>query len=469
MFSKSIFSNYLGSLLGLAVSKGLRFVAVVLCVRMVGDYSWGQSVSTIAIMAFAAFLVDQGLGSSPLLFHLSNRAADKRLLGLIAGYRTCVAVLLIALIHAFHYAVHPVDPLIRLYSWVLIPRALTLDWWFIRRQLYQVTLLIGSVRTLLFLGAVILWVRPHSGASTLLIAELATEAAAIAFSYLLIRYRRRHGEGEGEAPAIGLRELLVYSFPFLLIGVLNTVQSSMDIVLLRFLRGSEAVASYDIGTKMGFLYFFAGATMIQILRPKLTLLHQAGEDYKRIGTLLRMASSVLLLLTCLFMIPSFFFAPEVMRFVFDNDSPMTAGVFQWVALWVGTSFLTILCADTLLSLGRRRDYVRGAFLCAFCNIAANLVLIRFFSGYGAIFAKVFSEAVFLVWTFRCLSPAVRSEIREALGFQFAVIGSLVSFCLLSMAFGHRPLWLALSGVVVAYAVRRGRVFTRETLAVLRQN
>lgn len=467
MFKKSIFSNYMGSLAGLIVSKGLRFFAVVLCVRTVGEYSWGQSVSTIALVSFIAFLVDQGLGSSPFLYHLSSRSADRRLLKLISFYRVGVALALIAAVQAFHYWVHPVDPFLRLYIWVLVPRALNVDWWFVRRQLFQVTLFVGSVRTLLFLGFVVLWIRPHSGASALLWAEMTTEGASIALSYLLVRFKRR--EDEGEPPAIGLRDLLVFSFPFLFVGVLNTVQTSMDVIVLRFLQGNKAVASYDIGTKLGFLYFFSGATMVQILRPKLTLLHQEERNFRQIGVLLRVTSSVLLLLTALFMIPSFFFSSEVMRLVFNSPVKMTASVFQWVALWVGVSFMTMLCADTLLSLGRRRDYVRGAFVCAVCNIAGNFILIHFFSGYGAIIAKVLSEAVFLVLAFLWLPSELRREIQGSLSFHMAIVAVLVSFCLLSGFLGHREVWVALSILVAGWATYKEKVFSRETLAILRKN
>ncbi len=468
MISRSILSNYLGSLFGLAVSKGLRFAGVVYCIRMVGDYTWGQTVSTIALLSFLAFIIDQGLSGSPLLYHLRSRVADARLLRMISGYRLSMAVLFVAAIHLFHRVIVPLDELVLVYAFVLIPRALAVDWWFHRREQYQVTTYIASVRTLVFFGLVLVFVRPGAGAETLLFIEMAAEAVSIAFGYIMMRFSRAGATPDETGPEFGLGDLLRFSFPFLLIALLNQVQVSMDIVLLRFFLGSEVTAQYDVGIKIGFLYFFVGATFVQIIRPKLTRLYQTG-DLARVGHILRTTSSLLLLAGSLLLLPSFYFSGDIISLLYNRDGGLPAFVFQWAALWVGVSFMTMLGTDTLLSLGKRRFYLYAAGVCAVVNIAGNLVLLQVFGGHGAIFAKILSEAAFLVAALAFIPREVRSTFAASLGFQFLVLAGFVVVLLGSAAFDAPMAGFALSLAGCGLIVWRGRVFSHETFAVLRDN
>jgi len=467
LISRSILSNYLGSGIGLSVSKGLRFLGIVLCVRMVGYYTWGQVVSTLAIFSFVNFVIDQGLSGAPLLFHLQNRAADKRLWFLISMYRLATACLLIALLYLIHAFIHPLDKLILLYSFVLIPRALGIEWLFHRRELYQVILYIGSIRTALFFLCVLLFVRSGVSAERIVLIEMVSEAASIALGYLIRGLGRLHGE-KTEVPQFGIRELLVFSFPFLIVGVLNNVQLSADVLFLRFLRGNEMVALYDIGSKIGFLYFFLGATIIQIIKPKLTRLYQ-GNDVKRMGAILRMTSAILLLLSTVFLIPSFYFSSELIGLLFRSKQPLTVFVFRWAAVWVTISFMNMLCSDTLLSLGRRKDYVRGALICALSNIGATLLLITLFSGYGVIFGRIIAEAVFLIVCFFRIPSEIRREISASLFLQVSVLAGFLALYSGSILLGHRFGWLGVSVAGCLLIGFFGKVFTRETLALLRDN
>lgn len=467
MLSRSILSNYLGALFGLAVSRGLRFVAVVYCVRMAGDYTWGQTVSSLAIVSFLALLMDQGLGASPLLFRLRDRAADARLVRLVSGYRFAMAVVLLAALHAVNRLVLPLDALALTYALVLLPRAFAIEWWFQRRELYQFTTYIASFRTLGFFLLALAFVRPGAGAETILYIEIASEAASIAFAHLLAR-RAAPVPGGEEAEPFGIGTLVRFSFPFLLIAVLNNIQTVGDVLMLRAFAGEVETARYDMGIKISMLYFFVGATLVQILRPKLTRLHQAGET-GRLTLLLRTASTQMVLVSSLLLLPSLYFAEPVVRLLYGRDIPLTAFVFRWGPLWVGTSFVTMLTADTLLSLGRRKAYVLGAFAAAIVILLANLALLPRFGGQGAVFAKVLSELAFLAIAMNRLPPDVLSGYRKGLWLQVGSLVVLATVFLASDGLGIPLAGLAVSLVFLGCVAWRRRAFSRETLAVLREN
>jgi O-antigen/teichoic acid export membrane protein len=467
LLSRSILSNYLGSLFGLVISRGLRFAGVAYCLHRVGDYTWGQSVSTIALLAFLTFIVDQGLSSAPLLFHLRSRVADRQLLKLITGYRVAMATIFILCIHGISRWIHPLDPLFLVYALVLFPRSLSIDWWFHRRELYQFTTYITTVRTMSFFGAVLIFIHEGASAKSLLYVEMLSETISIGFSFYLMRFAPR-SEEQGEPVFFGIRKLLIFSFPFLLIAVLNNVQVSMDILLLKFLLGNAVTAQYDVGIKVSFLYFFVGAAFVQIVRPKLTRLSQE-RNLEKLGLILRTTSSLLLLASAVFLIPCLYFAEWFVAFLFDRRAGLSVFVFQWSALWVGISFMTMLGSDTLLSIGKRKFYFIAACICAAVNIGGNFLFLKFFGGYGAIVAKILSEAVFLAAALSFLPGEVRKTFSVSLIMQFVVLFLLISTYLGTSALGMPLVGLLLSVIGVSLLFWRSRVFSADTLAVLKNN
>lgn len=463
MNARSIFANYLGSTFAMALSKGLRFSAIVLCIRMVGDQSWGEVVSTIAIFSFISLLVDQGLSASPLLFRLHDRGADARLFRMITSYRLLVSILIIASIHAFHVFVAPVPWLARMYSFVLIPRALGVEWWFQRRELFQVTTYIALVKVVVFLGLAALLVRPGSSASLIIALELVSDFASLLFAYGAKHYCRDSESSGMESPPFGFTQLLLYSLPFMLMMALNTVQTSIDVVFLKFFFGPESVAKYDIGNKISFLYFYMGVVIVQIIRPKLTMMNHSGNR-ESIITVLRAASGFLAAFDAFVMLPSLHFAPDIIRLLFGKADPLSVFVFRWAAIWVGVAFAASLLSETLLGLGRRRKYLNAAILCGMANIAANISFMHIMQAEGVIIAKIVADVVFVIACIVFIPTWLRKAIIPMLGFQVAVMLVLLAGYLGAELVGGRVFWIALSVVIVAVLGRYSGMLSRRTLA-----
>jgi O-antigen/teichoic acid export membrane protein len=467
MISKSILSNYVGSVVGMLISKGARFLAVILCIRILGDYSWGEIVATFAIFSFLGLAIDQGLTGASLLFHLNSRGADSRLLYLISAYRLSLACLIIATIFGIHHAFTPLSPLVLTYSFVLIPRALNVEWWFQRRQLFQFTTYIASIRMLVFLSLVAMFVRGDSGAMTVIWLELISEAAALIFSYSALKLNNTRTSADN-VPDIRLFALLSYAAPFLLIGLLNNIQANLDVVLLKALFDPQTVAQYDMGNKISFFYFFLGVMIVQIIRPKLTILYRNGE-FDKFHAIIRSASGYMVLFSAIFLIPSLYFSNELILLLYGRQEPLSIFVYKWAALWVGFGFIASLCSEILLSLGLRRRYIQAAIACGIANILANLVLLTLFSGYGAIFAKIIAEITFITACWYALPLPVRRGISGGVFFQFIVLGILMAIFLASLTTNHPWIWAALSIVAVIAMARYRNVFSRKNLEVFRNN
>jgi O-antigen/teichoic acid export membrane protein len=465
LFSTSIYSNYVWSTLNLTLSRGLRFLGVLLCIRQVGMHAWGQVAASVVTITLLGFLVDQGLGNTPQIFRVGERGLDKPLLAKISFYRLAMALVAIAVLRAGS-AYGVVTSLVAAYSLIFIPRALNIDWLFHRREQYQLTMVIASVRTFIFLGLVLLVLNPASTAMTVIAMEIASEAGGLLFSYALL-WTVGKGPGKGDG-AFSMRTLLIFTAPVLLTAVLETIPGTADVYFLRHFLGYESVGQFDIGGKIGLFYFFFGAALIQIIIPKLARLHAQG-DAARMGEILKSASKVLLVLASALAILSFYYSEAIVQAVFKNPYPLTVFAFRWFPVWVYASCFTMINTIVLLSANRRREYLYGvAFACAL-NVLGNWALIGRFGGNGVVFARIFSETVLMAYAYLKLPDAIRSALRTDMGTQAVNLAVLIALYFGTLPL-HRP-WLgcAVSLAWCACVIAWQRTFTRRNILVLVRN
>jgi O-antigen/teichoic acid export membrane protein len=465
LFTTSIYSNFIWSMAGLGLSKAARFLGVVVCIRLVGNQTWGQVTSTLVILSLLGIVVDQGLSASPQVFKVNDRALDKTLFRKISLYRLCLAGLLIAGLHAAAPVLH-LNPLLPLYAWVLIPRSLTIDWLFHRREHYYAITVVNCIRAALFFGFVAALVKRGTGPRTIIFIEIAAETGGLLFSYAILAKLRLFGSIQ--AKGLAMRELLVFSAPILINSTLSSLPISVDVVFLRYLCGYEILAQYDIGGKIGLFYFFIGATLVLIMLPKLARLH-AENDIARARKILASSSKMLTLLCGILLIPSFFYARELLELCFSRSSPLTILVFQWIPVWVALSCLTMQSSAVLLGIGRRDLFLYGAILSALSNIAATWILVTRFSASGAVFARIISESLLFIYYNRVLPDRYRSGFQKETVAQILSLALMIGLFLLHSALGQRPLFLALSIATLLAFVAYLRIFSRETLAVLMDN
>lgn len=435
LFSTSIYSNYVWSILNLALSRGLRFLGILICIRQLGIHAWGEVAAAAVTITMLGFLVDQGLGGTPQIFRVGERGLDKPLLAKISLYRLAMALGTIVALRAGS-AIGAVTPLVAVYSLIFIPRALNIDWLFHRREQYQLTMVIASVRTMIFLGLVLVFLNPASAAMSVVTMEIASEAGGLLFSYVLLRtVGKGVGPGEGR---LSMRTLLIFTSPVLLTAILETIPGAADLFFLRHFLGYESVGQFDIGGKIGVFCFFFGAALIQIILPKLARFHAQG-DFARMSEILKSTSKLLLVLASALAIPSFYYSEAIVQAVFKNPYPLAAFAFRWFPVWVYVSCFTMVNTIVLLSANRRREYLYGVAFACVLNIACNWVLIGRFGGNGVVFARIFSESVLMVYAYLKLPVVIRGAMRADMGTQVLNLAVMVALYFGTLPL-HRP-WL----------------------------
>lgn len=467
---RSILFNIAWSTFHTLLSKAIRFVAIAYCIRQLGAHTWGQIAAATVTVGFLYFAVDQGLGMVPTLHKVGERALDRIFLLRIAAYRFAMAVAVVGALRLVHAAGFPMDRLVLLYSLTLLPRALNMDWWFQRRELYHYIGALATFRVLVFTVGAAFLVKAGGTAELVLSIDIAAELAAVAAGYLLYRRNRDPAQAPAAeaAASLPMTALARMGHPFLFMGLLTTIHQSVDILFLKYMCGYRSVGEYDVGYRIGFFAFFVGAGVIQVIRPKLARLYQGG-DTASIAPILASCSKILAALACGFVIVSFYFSEPLVALIFKDQGRLTPLVFRWVSVWVAIAFMTMLCADTLLCLGRKRKYLIGAVLCAVGNVAGNYVLILGFGDRGAIFATILSESIFLVYAYSQLPAAIRLPLTRSLVPQGLALAALVAGYLASTWFGAPMAFFAGSLMVLAVFVVKEGLLHKSTLSVLARN
>lgn len=462
----SIFSNYSWSLLNLGLSKGLRFAGIVLCIRQIGIESWGQVAAALVAVTLMGLIVDQGLSGTPQVYRVGERSLDWPLVKTITRYRFLMALALTACLHGSSLLLGLPSLLVLAYAHVLLVRSLSIEWLYHRREKFHLTLAINMIRMVTFFALVVLFVKPGTSAIRVIAIEMIAEAAGIAFSYAMLG--RLGPVREGGSGAAALKPLLVFAFPVLLTGVMDTVLASADILVLKHLRGYGETGQYDIGAKVGMTYFFLGATLVQIILPKLARLHAAG-DTASMREILGSACKILLLLGTALMIPSFYFSRELVELIFKEDYPLTVFVFRWIPIWVYVTPLTMLNVILLLAMGRRLQHMLGTVAAAAVTVASNFLLIGALGGRGAVFSKFLAEGFLLVYSLSILPRELRSGQLRYIGIYAGNLVLQVALFRLHAAFGHRWLFLGASLACFLAVVLWQGTFSRKTLSVMLRN
>lgn len=191
-----------------------------------------------------------------------------------------------------------------------------------------------------------------------------------------------------------LKEIIVGSLPYGLLGILGLLYFKIDTILLSYMRGSFETGIYSIAYKFLEAIIFVPSAISTALFPILAKLHDSNPDHvKRIyykGLWVMLFISLPILLGYVLILPVIinFFLPQYIESIF---------VLQILSLIIPLMFLHTPATVALLSTDK---YIKEVIIISFGTLAFNLILnillIPQFGYLAAAFITVLSEAVSLL-------------------------------------------------------------------------
>ena len=211
-----------------------------------------------------------------------------------------------------------------------------------------------------------------------------------------------HGEAiiktEAAMPLIGIRQVVVQSWPFGLAGVFHLIYFQSDIILLKYISGNEVAGIYNVAfVIMTAVYMLPSVIYQKFLLPKI---HRwANHDRQKFHQVYLMGNWVMLILGALAMLLIWLLSAWGIKHLFGAEYMDAVLPLSALALAAPLRFVATSVGSTLVTKRNMQRKVCYMGITALVNLILNLLLIPSFGMLGAAVATVLSELVLLVLYF----------------------------------------------------------------------
>lgn len=251
------------------------------------------------------------------------------------------------------------------------------------------------------------------------------------------------------------KELFRKGMPFVFLGMFAAIYGRVDMIMLRYLSGFEAVGWYSVAYKFLDITFVFPSLFLASIFPLLSSLYgqeKVGERFDRLfEKSFRLLFSFGILSTVFFM----FFAPRVIDLFFIDSFAPAAPALRILMVGQMFAFLSLLFSNLLIVQRKEQVGLYIVMACATLNVILNALLIPKFSLYGAAWATVIAELVNLA-LLQYYAQWTRSAHTISPMF-FVSVGNLALFAICNAAGMLDTLWLGvfvlLCNIGLLFAIR----------------
>lgn len=275
------FSNTMWNISGKVFQMGLTLVVGLLTARYLGPSNYGVIGYTASYVAFFSVICQLGFNSIAVKEIIENPGKQGEVLGTTMFFRVCVSLISTIAITCLIYILDHGD---RTIVWVAFLQSLSLvfqsfemiHYWYQSRLETQVSVKIQSIAyvimaaykiIILVLGKNVAWFAFST----------ALESAVVAFFLLWVYHK---GEGQKLSVSISCgNEILKRSYHFILSGLMVTIYSQMDKIMLKQMLSDTAVGYYTAATKISTMWSFVLLALIDSARP--IIISSRSNQYDR--------------------------------------------------------------------------------------------------------------------------------------------------------------------------------------------
>lgn len=399
-------SNSIWIIGGQVFQMGLTLVIGMLTARYLGPSNYGVIGYTASYVSFFSVVCQLGYTSTIVKELLDHEERQGEILGTTIFFRVCTSLLSSVIMSALIYVVDDGDMLIVrvgfLQSLSLVFHSFEMiHYWYQSRLESSVSVKIQSLAYLIMAGYKIAILA--LGKSVEWFAFSTTLEAAVVAVALVWTYRRSKGQKLNVSVSAG-REMLMSSYHFILSGLMSTIYSEMDKIMLGQMMNDTAVGYYTAASKISTMWSFVLMAFINSARPVIMSSKNISEE-RYLKQLKRLYAAII-------------WVGIAMAVCISVGGKLIIYIMYGEAYMPATSTLQILAWYTMFSiLGSARGiwivcedkakYVKyylgiGAVL----NIILNYVLIPIYGAGGAAMATLVTQIFTAVFT-----PLIFKETR----------------------------------------------------------
>lgn len=262
-------NNTMWDIGGKVFQMGLTLVVGMLTARYLGPSNYGVIGETASYVAFFSVICQLGFTSTAVKEIMDFEDRQGEILGTMIFFRICTSLISSAAITVLLYVMKGGDKLIVtvafLQSLSLIFQSFEMiHYWYQSRLETQVSVKIQSIAYLI-MAAYKIGILAFGKSVEWFAFSTALEAAVVG-AFLMIVYQRGTGQKLSVSIAVG-KDILKRSYHFILSGLMVTIYSEMDKIMLGQMLSEEAVGYYTAATKISSMWSFVVMALINSSRP----------------------------------------------------------------------------------------------------------------------------------------------------------------------------------------------------------
>ena len=178
---------------------------------------------------------------------------------------------------------------------------------------------------------------------------------------------------------------------FYAMAVSTSILTSLDTTMLGFMSGSAETGYYNGALKITRVLTTVSMVYGSVLMPRISNLAHHGEDHAA-TKLMSQSVEFLNVVSYPLIIFSFFFAPQIIRFLCGPDFDRSILILRYLLPSVLVNATSNMMAYQILApYGKEKNITISIFSGAIVDFVLNAILIHFFDGIGAAIATCVSE------------------------------------------------------------------------------
>lgn len=188
--------------------------------------------------------------------------------------------------------------------------------------------------------------------------------------------------------------------------VLSTVYNRIDILILQFIKGSEAVASYGLSYRVYDQVILVAAFLMTSLFPVFAKSF-ADKNDNNLRVYYQRAFDVLVFVGIVLMALLFIGSPVVIGVLGGGVFSESIGVLKILSFAILPAFVNHLTGYSLLAFGKQKLSLFVALFALTVNIALNLLFIPLYSYVASAYITVVTETIVLIISFITVSKILK--------------------------------------------------------------
>ncbi|MCX6725733.1 MAG: flippase [Candidatus Shapirobacteria bacterium] len=243
-----------------------------------------------------------------------------------------------------------------------------------------------------------IFIKMHLGLMALIGAILIANIVAVfTVGFLAVKTIRFHLKIDRQF----IKNFLFESLPMGAVLLMFTVDNKIDTVMLGYLKGADAVGIYAVAYRVYDVLILGAAYLMSSLLPVISQYATKDDWRNKFKIIYQKSFDVLLIMGLIIFLFGFFGSPLIIRILTLNrfgEFFDTISILRILSFAIFLSYFNHLTGYTLVSLKKQNSYFFIAFSALVFNVVLNLIVIPYFSYWGAAMITVATEFLVLIAT-----------------------------------------------------------------------